>query len=153
MPAPNWKMYAQCTKQSCPVCVVLNVLIERFLFCLMWTDVSLWLKVLILEMDFSMGMLHKYKHDYVYKYINWQIFQKLVLLLRMSSDLIVNWPLPPDRISAPPREATLWNVTCTLHFFSHSQDTAASMAHSIANRALDSYFKQRIEHSVLLPLT
>lgn len=153
MPVPNWKLYTQCIKQSCSVCVVLNVLIGRFLFCLMWTDVSLWLKVLILEMDFSMGMLHKYKHIYVYKYINWQIFQKLVLLLCMSSDLIVNWPLPPDRISTPPREATLWDVMCALHFFSLSQDMAVSMAHSIANRALDSYFKQRIEHSVLLPLT
>lgn len=29
---------------------------------------------------------------------------------------------------------------------------AASIAHSIADHALDSYFKQRIEHSVLLPL-
>lgn len=49
---PNGRMYAERAKQSYSVCVVLNVLIGRFLFCLMETDVFLWLKVLILKMVF-----------------------------------------------------------------------------------------------------
>lgn len=50
---PNGRMYAQHAKQSYSVCVVLNVLIGRFLFSLMGTDVFLWLKVLILKMIFQ----------------------------------------------------------------------------------------------------